>query len=76
MTVKSEENLDTCEEKQMALIAKTNSAVVAAASAQLEEGGCFNKDAKMLQFPASKLAMRIEKRVAKNGNCYHKLCVQ
>lgn len=70
MAYVSEENLDTCKGKNIELIAKTNSAVAAAAAAQLEEGFCFNKDAKMLQCPSGELAMRVEKRKAKNGNQY------
>ena len=70
MAYVSEENLDACGE-EIALIARTNSAVAAAANAGLAEGFCFNKDAKMLQCPAGELAMRVEKRDAKNGNQYH-----
>lgn len=70
MAYVSEDNLDTCKEKNIELIAKTNSAVAAAAAAQLEEGFCFNKDAKMLQCPSGELAMRVERREAKNGNQY------
>lgn len=36
----------------------------------LEEGFCYNKDAGKLQCPAGELAMRVEKRTAKNGNTY------
>lgn len=70
MAYVSEENLDACGE-EIALIARTNSAVASAANAGLAEGFCFNKDAKMLQCPAGELAMRVEKRDAKNGNQYH-----
>lgn len=57
----SEDNLEACGEGTT-LIARTNTAVVAAAQAELEEGFSFNKDAKMLQCPAGELAMRAEKR--------------
>ncbi len=70
MAYVSEENLEVCGE-DITLIAKTNSAVAAAAEAKLEEGFHFNKDAKMLQCPAGELAMRADKREAQNGNQYH-----
>ena len=66
----SEDNLDVCEEKGIILFAKTNPAVAAAAAAKLDEGFCFNKDAGLLQCPAGELAMRVEKKSAKNGNTY------
>lgn len=69
MAYVSEDNVDACGEK-ITLIAKTNPAAAAAAEAKLEEGFSFNKDAKMLQCPAGELAMRVEKREAKNGNQY------
>ena len=50
---------------------KTNSAVAAAANAQLEEGFSYSKDAHMMQCPAGHLAMRVEKRDAANGNTYY-----
>ena len=56
--------------KKIALIARTNTAVAAAANGKLEEGFCFNKDAGMLQCPAGELSTRVEKRAAKNGNTY------
>jgi hypothetical protein len=52
-----EGNLDVCEEKGVTLIAKTNSAVAAAAEAPLDEGFSFNKDAGMLQCPTGELAI-------------------
>ena len=70
MAYVSEDNLEACGEK-ITLIARTNTAVATAAQAGLEEGFSFNKDAKMLQCPAGELAMRVEKRDAKNGNQYH-----
>nr|WP_198172055.1 transposase [Enterocloster clostridioformis] len=69
MAYVSEDNLKACGD-EITLIAKTNPAVAAAAEAKLEEGFCFNKDVKMLQCPAGELAMRVEKREAKNGNQY------
>ena len=69
MAYVSEDNIDACGEK-ITLIAKTNPAVAAAAEAKLDEGFGFNKDAKMLQCPVGELAMRVEKREAKNGNQY------
>lgn len=70
MAYVSEDNLDTCEENGVTLFARTNSAVAAAALAPLDEGFSFNKDAGLLQCPAGELAMRVEKREAKNGNTY------
>ena len=70
MAYVSEDNLAVCEEKGVTLYAKTNTAVAAAAAAELDEGFCFNKDAGLLQCPAGELAMRVEKRAAKNGNTY------
>ncbi len=70
MAYVSEENLEVCGE-DITLIAKTNSAVAAAAETKLEEGFHFNKDAKMLQCPAGELAMRADKRETQNGNQYH-----
>ena len=69
MAYVSDDNLETCGE-EITLIARTNTAVVAAANGRLEEGFCFNKDAGMLQCPAGELATRIEKRAAQNGNTY------
>lgn len=71
MAYVSDENLEACG-KEIALIARTNTAVAAAANGKLEEGFCFNKDAGMLQCPAGELSMRVEKRAAKNGNTYLK----
>ncbi|MDR2445760.1 MAG: transposase, partial [Treponema sp.] len=70
MAYVSEDNLDACEEKGVTLYARTNSAVAAAAATPLDEGFCFNKDAGLLQCPASELAMRVEKKTAENGNTY------
>ena len=69
MAYVSEDNLEVCGE-EIALIARTNTAVAAAANGKLEKGFCFNKDAGMLQCPAGELAMRVEKRAASNGNTY------
>ncbi len=69
MAYVSDDNLEVCGEK-ISLIARTNTAVAAAANGRLEEGFCYNKDAGMLQCPAGELAMRVEKRTAKNGNTY------
>ena len=71
MAYVSEDNVDACGEG-ITLIAKTNPAVAAAAEAKLEEGFSYNKDAKKLQCPAGELAVRVEKREAKNGNQYRK----
>lgn len=51
MAYVSEENLEICGE-EITLIARTNTAVAAAAAAELEEGFSFNKDAGKLQCPA------------------------
>lgn len=72
MAYVSEENLDICEEKGVTLFSRTNSAVAAAATAPLDEGFSFNKDAGLLQCPAGELALRVEKKTAKNGNSYLK----
>ena len=69
MAYVSDDKLEVCGE-DISLIARTNTAVAAAASGKLEEGFCYNKDAGMLQCPAGELAMRVEKRPAKNGNTY------
>ena len=69
MAYVSDDNLEVCG-KEITLIARTNTAVAAAANGSLEEGFCFNKDAGMLQCPAGELSMRVEKRTAKNGNTY------
>lgn len=69
MAYVSDDNLETCGE-EITLIARTNTAVAAAANGRLEEGFCFNKDAGMLQCPAGELATRVEKRAAQNGNTY------
>lgn len=70
MAYVSEDNLKTCEEKGVTLFARTNPAVASAASAPLDEGFSFNKDAGLMQCPAGELATRVEKRSAKNGNTY------
>lgn len=70
MAYVSEDNLDTCEEKGVTLFARTNTAVVAAAAAELDEGFNFNKDAGLLQCPAGELAMRVNKNTSNNGNTY------
>lgn len=64
-----EEGIETCGQ-EIALIARTNTAVAAAVNGELKEGFCFNKDAGMLQCPAGELSTRIEKRSASNGNTY------
>lgn len=70
MAYVSEDNLNICEEKGVTLFARTNAAVAAAAMAKLDEGFYFNKDAGLLQCPAGELAMRVSKKMAKNGNTY------
>ena len=69
MAYVSNDNLEACG-KEITLIARTNTAVAAAANGKLEEGFCFNKGAGMLQCPAGELSTRVEKRAAKNGNNY------
>lgn len=69
MAYVSDDNLKACGEG-ITLIARTNTAVAAAANAELDEGFCFNKDAGILQCPAGELASRVEKRAATNGNTY------
>lgn len=70
MAYVSEDNLNVCEGKGVTLFARTNSAVAAAAASSLDEGFSFNKDVGLLQCRAGELAMRVEKRSAKNGNTY------
>lgn len=70
MAYVSDDNLGVCEENGVTLFARTNSAVAAAAATPLDEGFSFNKDAGLLQCPTGELAMRVEKRRAKNGNTY------
>ena len=74
MAYVSDDNLDTCAENDVELYARTNSAVAAAAGANLEEGFSYNKDAHMMQCPAGHLATRVEKRNARNGNIYNNYC--
>mgnify|MGYP000923586506 CR=1 FL=1 len=69
MAYVSDNNLEVCG-KEITLIARTNTAVAAAANGNLEEGFYFNKDAGMPQCPAGELSTRVEKRTAKNGNTY------
>ena len=71
MAYVSDENLNECGEG-IELIAKTNTAVAAAADGGLDEGFSYNKDAGMMQCPSGELAMRVEKREAKNGNQYNR----
>ena len=74
MAYVSDDNLAFCEEHNAELYARTNSAVAAAANAQLEEGFSYSKDAHMMQCPAGHLAMRVEKRNAASGNTYYNYC--
>lgn len=74
MAYVSDDNLAECEKQEVTLYAKTNTAVAAAASAELEEGFSYSKDAHMLQCPAGHLAMRVDKRKAENGNTYSNYC--
>ena len=74
MVYVSDDNLSFCKEHNAELYARTNSAVAAAANAQLEEGFSYSKDAHMMQCPAGYLAMRVEKRNAANGNIYYNYC--
>lgn len=74
MAYVSDDNLEVCENNNVTLYAKTNSAVAAAANNSLDNGFSYNKDAHMLQCPAGHLAMRAEKRKAANGNTYYNYC--
>ena len=74
MAYVSDDNLAECEKQEVTLYAKTNTAAAAAASAELEEGFSYSKDAHMLQCPAGHLAMRVDKRKAENGNTYANYC--
>lgn len=55
MAYVSDDNLEVCG-REITLIARTNTAVAAAANGNLEEGFCFNKDAGMLQCPAGEIS--------------------
>lgn len=70
MAYVSEKNLDVCTEKNIVLFARTNCAVSAAADKAPTDGFEMNKDAGRLQCPAGELAIRVDKRTAKNGNTY------
>ena len=74
MAYVSDDNLAECEKQEVTLYAKTNTAAAAAASAELEEGFSYSKDAHMLQCPAGHLAMRVDKRKAENGNTCANYC--
>lgn len=74
MAYVSDDNLEVCEKEGVVLYARTNSAVAAAANAELEEGFSYSKDAHMLQCPGGHLAMRVKYRKASNGNTYAKYC--
>lgn len=74
MAYVSDNNLEVCEKNNVALYARTNSAVAAAANNELSDGFSYNKDAHMMQCPANHLAMRAEKRKAANGNTYYNYC--
>ena len=71
MAYVSNDTLAECEKQEVTLYAKTNTA---AASAELEEGFSYSKDAHMLQCPAGHLAMRDDKRKAENGNTCANYC--
>ena len=71
MAYVSDDNLAECEKQEVTLYAKTNTAAAAAASAELEEGFSYSKDAHMLQCPAGHLAMRVDKRKAESGKRKH-----
>lgn len=70
MAYVSDDNLEICKQEDVTLYAKTNSAVAAAANAELDEGFNYNKDAHMLQCPAGHLAMRTDKRTGESGNLH------
>lgn len=74
MAYVSDDNLSVCDEQEVTLYAQTNTAVAAAAQAELEEGFSYSKDAHMMQCPAGHLAMRVDYRKAANGNTYAKYC--
>ena len=69
MAYVSEDNLDYCENEEIALISRTNPAVAAAAEKK-DDGFVFNKDAGTMQCPGGELAQRTDKRPAENGNTY------
>ena len=74
MAYVSDDNLEVCG-KEITLIARTNTAVAAAANGNLEEGFCFNKDAGMLQCPAGELSTRVEKRNGKKWEYLFKIYI-
>jgi transposase len=69
MAYVSQGNLEYCENLGIDLIAHTNTAVAAAAEKK-DDGFVYNKDAGTMQCPAGELAMRADKRKAKNGNTH------
>lgn len=72
MAYVSDQNLAECEEKDITLYAKTNSAVAAAAKCDLEEGFWLNKDAAALQCPAGELSVKATKKYLPMGtNIYN-----
>lgn len=71
MAYVSDDNLDVCEKNDVILYARTNTAVAAAANAELEEGFSYSKDGHMLQCPAGNLALSVRKKEAKSGNNYY-----
>lgn len=70
MAYVSDQNLAVCEEKDITLYAKTNSAVAAAAKCNLDEGFWLNKDAAALQCPAGELSVKANKKASTHGNEY------
>lgn len=71
MAYVSDDNLAECEKEEVTLYAKINTA---AASAELEEGFSYSKDAHMLQCPTGHLAMQVDKRKAENRNTCASYC--
>lgn len=74
MAYVSEDNLAKCEENEIVLYARTNSAVVASANSCIDEGFNFNKDAGLMQCTGGHLATRCEKRKSDNGNTHLTYC--
>lgn len=74
MAYVSDDNLEACEKENVALDARTNSAIAAAANTELDEGFSYSKDAHMLQCPAGHLTTRADYRKASSGNTYANYC--
>ena len=74
MAYVSDDNLEVCG-KEITLIARTNTAVAAAANGNLEEGFCFNKRCWDAAVPAGELSTRVEKKNGKKWEYLFKIYI-